>query len=137
MKSRTSAALRTRLICEYTILRTDDHVFSYGCDVSFRAVFLTSWACCGRGLYCFRKRASLIPECISSQEPQRHIAMGDEFVNLSVSLLRGAFVVSLWWGASTLDTSGLPRVVIANGLLHSAHCFRVAARVDEFTLHNT
>lgn len=39
MKSRTSATLRIRAICEYTILRLlHDHVFLSGCDVFF-AVF--------------------------------------------------------------------------------------------------
>jgi hypothetical protein len=48
MKSRTSATLRIRAICEYTILRLlDDYVFLSGCDVSFLRYFHVIGDFCG------------------------------------------------------------------------------------------
>jgi hypothetical protein len=52
MKSRTSTALRIRVICEYTILRTFMTMFSFLVAMfSFPAVFLTSWACFADGAF--------------------------------------------------------------------------------------
>jgi len=70
MKSRTSAALRIRAICEYTILRTFMIMFSF-----LAAMFLSlrSFSRHGRVLRMepftkLLKRASLILECISSHK---------------------------------------------------------------------
>ena len=74
MKSRTSATLRIRAICEYTILRLlDDHVFLSGCDVSFRSFHIPD-VFCGWSLNKLLKRASLILGMHFTQEPRRHIA---------------------------------------------------------------
>jgi len=49
MKSRLSAPLRIA-ICEYTILRTYDHVFLSGCDVFFPAACHVKGVICGWSL---------------------------------------------------------------------------------------